>query len=108
MTARADANPYVPVRGRDGEAANAGQQRAFADSLTVGVEVVEAAPIALTRDAGVSIGRKEESFGCNGFEGQRLGLRGGERLFGFGGLFEQLSAFLQGVRGHGAGSVGLV
>jgi hypothetical protein len=60
------------------------------------VEVVEAAPVALARDAGIPVGRKEEPFGCHGLEGQSLGLRGRDALFGFGGLFEQLSALLWG------------
>jgi hypothetical protein len=58
------------------------------------VEVVEAASIALARDAGIPVSREKESFGRHGLEGLRLGLRGRGGLFGSGGFFKQLCALL--------------
>jgi hypothetical protein len=108
MAAWTDANPHVAVRGRDGEAANAGELSAVADSSAVRMVIEEAASPARTADARIAIAGKEESLRGDDLQRLGLGLRGCRRLAGLGGtrgLFTQFSKLLQRVTDLRTGSV---
>jgi hypothetical protein len=72
VTARANADPDVPVCRWNGQAANAREMGCFRDALAVQVLVGEPAPVAQPPDARVTIGGEEEAF--RGGRPQRLGL----------------------------------
>ena len=102
MPARTGTDPHIAIRGRDGEAANASELGAVADSLAVRVEVKKATPPARSPDARIPVAGKEKSFGGHDLQRLELGLGGRGRLGalqGRRGLFTQITTLLQGVTG---------
>ena len=74
VAARAAADPHIPIRRRNSEAANAGEMDSLSYSLAVGIEIDEAAAAALASNTRVPVGGKEKSLGRYRLEGLRLRL----------------------------------
>jgi hypothetical protein len=98
MAAWTHADPHIAIRRRDGEAANAAEVSAVADSSAVRVDIDEAASPARSLDARIAIAGKEKSLRGDDLQRLGLGLRGRGRLAGLGGtrgLFTQFSQLPQ-------------